>query len=148
LLVLGLPLHQPAMADQPTASGTWQVTSTTLTLLQTADGNRFYAVVQSGFYSGGLSGTVADAYTLEVHSDGSTNAQGTETCTSCTIGGRTGGYTATVSAAVSGSHENNRLTFQTGSGGLAGLRGEGSIVVTQRTPTLSGTYAYDYHFAP
>jgi hypothetical protein len=146
--VLSLALTGPARADQPTASGDWHLVSHTQTLLRTADGNSFFAVVESPLYSGGLSGTAVDTYTLIVHRDGSLNAQGTETCTGCTIGGRTGDYTATFSFSASGTRQESRVTFQGGSGGLAGLHGGGSFQVTHLTPTVGGTYAYDYHFAP
>src|SRR5205807_4347451 len=93
-------------ADQPTASGTWDLISHTQTLLKTADGNTFYAVVESPAYVGtaatGLFGTAVDTYTLIVHSDGSVNAQGIETCTGCSIGGRAGGHTATLWFPASG----------------------------------------------
>jgi hypothetical protein len=43
---------------------------------------------------GDLSGVVTVTDTIVGHGDGSLNEHGTDTCTSCTIGGRTGSFTA------------------------------------------------------
>lgn len=145
---LGFGAAGAARADQPTATGTWNLLYRTRTLTGTAGGNQFFDVVESPAYVGGLTGVAVDTYALTVHSDGSVNGQGTEVCTGCTIGGRTGDYTATFSFSAHGSRLVSQLTFQGGSGGLAGLHGGGSFVVTHTTPVVGGTYAYDYHFAP
>ncbi|HLZ69974.1 MAG TPA: DUF3224 domain-containing protein [Dehalococcoidia bacterium] len=144
---LGPGVAGSARADQPTAAGTWSLLFRTRTLIGTADGNQFFDVVESPAYVGGLTGIAVDTYRLVVHADGSLNAQGIETCAGCTIGGRTGDYTATFSFSAAGSRLNSRLTFQSGSGGLAGLHGGGSFQVTHTTPVVGGTYAYDDHFA-
>jgi hypothetical protein len=69
------------------------------------------------------------------------NATGTEVCGSCTIGGRTGSYIAAYSVTVSVSGVvAGHLTFTSGSGGLAGLQGEGTFT--------ADTYSYNYRFAP
>ena len=146
MLVLGLGATGQARADQPVATGTFHLISRTLTLIKTADGNSFYSVEEFPAYAGGLVGTADDRYTLIKHADGSFNAQGAETCTGCTIGGRTGDYTAVFafSKKTSGEQE-SRLTFTSGSGGLAGLHGGGTFHATG--PGV-GVYAYAYNFAP
>ncbi len=147
-LLMSLPIASRARAAQPVATGTWNLISHTQTPTGTAGGNQFFSVVESPAYVGGLTGIAVDTYTLVVHADGSLNAHGTETCTGCTIDGRTGDYTATFSFSAAGSRQESRLTFQSGSGGLAGLHGGGSFVVTHTTPATGGTYAYSFHFAP
>ncbi|HEY7295757.1 MAG TPA: hypothetical protein VH916_11995 [Dehalococcoidia bacterium] len=147
-VALSLGATRAAHADQEVATGTWNLVSHTQTLIGTAGGNQFFQVVESPAYVGGLTGTAVDTYILIVHSDGSLNGHGVETCDGCTIGGRTGDYTATFSFSAAGSQQHSRLTFQGGTGGLTGLHGGGSFVVTHTTPTTGGTYSYAYHFAP
>jgi hypothetical protein len=141
---LAVGLSSPVRAEQPTAaSGTYMLTSRTLTPLRTADGNSFTAVVETPAYAGDITGTATDTYTLITHADGSFNAQGTETCVSCSIGGRTGDFTANFAFKGTAAGGSGRLTFTGGTGGLTGLHGGGTF-----QGTSVGTYAYDYHFAP
>ena len=139
----------PALADQPTtAAGTFtlvDLASRTVTLERTADGNQFFAVRhETPAYSGGLVGIAIDNYELIVHADGSVNGQGTETCSTCTIGGRTGDYTATFTFQGTTAQIAGHITFQSGAGGLAGLHGGGGTF----QGSTSGTYAYQFQFAP
>jgi hypothetical protein len=145
-LVFGLA--SPALADQPSvATGTFtlvNLASRTTTLEKTVDGNSFSAVSnETPSYSGGLTGVAVDNYELIVHPDGSLNGQGTETCETCTIGGRTGSYTAVFAFQGTAAGVVGRLTFQSATGGLVGLHGGGTF-----QGTSSGTYAFDFLFSP
>jgi hypothetical protein len=144
---LGLP--GPASAEHPsTASGTFvlvDLASRSITLERTADGNQILSVQhETPLYSGGLSGVAVDNYTLIVHADGSVVGHGTETCSACTIGGRSGAYTAIFTLQGTTAHVSGHLTFQSGSGGLVGLHGGGGTF----EGGASGTYSYEFLFAP
>jgi hypothetical protein len=145
-VALGLGAAANAQAADPVATGTWMLVNHTQTPIGSAGGNQYFYVVESPAYVGGLTGTAVDRYLLVVHSDGSFNAEGVETCDYCTIGGRSGDYVATFTFSASGTQQHSRLVFQGGTGGLTGLRGVGSFEVTQTTPVTGGTYAYGYHF--
>jgi hypothetical protein len=79
-----------------------------------------------------------------VHADGSVSGFGSETCHSCTIGGRTGSFTAVFASRSSGAGISGRETFVRGTGGLAGLHGGGTF---EGTPA-GNTYSYAYRFGP
>lgn len=137
----------PAAEPPSTASGTFtlvNLTSRIITLERTADGNQILSVRhETPLYAGGLSGTAIDDYTLIVHPDGSVNGKGIETCSACTIGGRTGGYSATFALQGTVTQVSGRLTFQTGTGELAGLHGGGGF-----EGGATGTYTYEFLFSP
>lgn len=146
LLLAGMiGIATPAWASQPgLATGSGVVFSHTQTLIRVADGNATFSVVDLSVDSGGLSGTVTDTYTATIHPDGTATGKGIETCSSCTIGGRTGSYVATftIMGNADFSQYGGHLTFLQSGGGLAGLQGEG---------TFSGsgpffTYSLNYHF--
>ena len=104
----------------------------------------FIHEVASISYTGGLTG-IADANDIVVvHSDGSVTGYGTETCHSCTIGGRTGSFTAVFAFHGSSAGITGREIFLSASGGLAGLHGGGPF---QGGPA-GNTYSYDYRFTP
>jgi hypothetical protein len=127
---------------QTTASGT--LLSHTQTLLRSADGNFTFSAVDVVAFSGGISGTATDTYTFTVHPNGSITGQGTESCSACTIGGRTGGYvenfsfTATPNFATFEGH----FAVLSASGGLDGLRAEGTF----QGAGFSETINLKYHF--
>lgn len=132
----------PAAAGPPAvAAGTYTFTTTSMVPIGTAGGNTFFATVLSVTYFGGVTGNATDTETDVVHKDGSFNVSGTETCDSCTIGGRTGSFVAPYTLTVSVAFQvDGHLTFTTGGGGLAGLHGQGSFT--------ADTYSYAYGFAP
>jgi hypothetical protein len=132
----------PAAASrQAVASGSFTSVQTSTTHIRTAGGDSFDLLVESLTYVGGLTGVATDTFTAATHADGSWNADGTEVCSSCTIGGRTGSYIAAFSLTVSvAGVVAGHLTFTSGSGELAGLHGEGTFT--------AGTYSYNYRFAP
>src|SRR5690348_818473 len=87
-----------ASASAPTgttASGT--LLSHTQNLIRAADGNFIFSAPDIVALSGGVTGIVTDTYTPTAHPDGSIAGHGIETCSTCTIGGRTGGYTEAFS---------------------------------------------------
>ena len=107
-LAVSAALAMPAAAHGGgTATGAFTFLSDTKTPIGQAGGNVFIHEVASISYTGGLTG-IADADDIViVHSDGSVTGYGTETCHSCTIGGRTGSFTA-VFAFHGSSHRDHR----------------------------------------
>ncbi len=137
----------PGAASPPaTATGTFMVLSEDFAFVRAADGNIFLAGSLSIRYAGGLTGPATDTESFVIYKDGTFRGHGIEVCSSCTIGGRTGGFTAVFE--FSGGPEftefTGRLTFIRGTGGLAGLHGGGTF---QGTGGVN-TYAYSYRFAP
>jgi hypothetical protein len=131
----------PTPSPSAVASGSYTFVQTSSTHIRTTGGDSFDLQVFSLTSVGGLTGVATDTQTAVTHADGSIDATGTEVCSSCTIGGRTGSYiaayslTASVSGVVAG-----HLMFTSGSGGLAGLHGDGTFT--------ADTYSYNYRFAP
>jgi hypothetical protein len=131
----------PPASRQAVASGTFTSVQTSQTHIRTAGGDSVDLLVFSVTSVGGLTGVATDTFTAATHADGSVDAHGTEVCSSCTIGGRIGSYIAAFSLTVSVAGVlAGHLTFTSGSGGLAGLHGEGTFT--------AGTYSYNYRFAP
>jgi hypothetical protein len=142
----------PAAASQwQTATGTYSILTETSTPVTTIDG---YAISRGDAtlsYGGGLTGSATFTDT-SVQSPGlSFWAIGTEVCSSCTLGGRTGGFTAVWSYSGAFTNPNppvsfsysGHLTVISATGGLAGLRLYGTLSGTQ------SSYAYydNYSFA-
>jgi hypothetical protein len=135
----------PVAARPPAvATGTFTFLSDTLSPIRSADGNIFLGEVASISYAGDLTGVVVATDTLLVHSDGSVDGHGTEVCSSCTIGGRTGSLTAVFAFHVSGGQLTGTETFTSAAGGLSGLRGGGTFEGNGAV----NTYSYSYHFEP
>jgi len=131
----------PTPSPSAVASGTFTFVLTSSSHIGTAGGDSFDLQVSSITSVGGVTGVATDTQTVVTRADGSINADGTEVCSSCTIGGRTGSYIAAYSFTVSvAGVVAGHLTFTSGSGGLAGLHGEGTFT--------AGTYSYNYRFAP
>jgi hypothetical protein len=144
-LAVSAAVAMPAAAHGGgTAAGAFTFLSDTQTPIRQVDGNLFIHEVASISYTGGLTG-IADANDIVVvHSDGSVIGYGTETCHSCTIGGRTGSFTAVFAFHGSSGQITGREIFLSASGGLAGLHGGGPF---QGGPA-GNTYSYDYRFMP
>ena len=131
----------PTPSPSGVASGSFTSAQTSKTHIRTTGGDSFDLRVSSETYVGGVTGVTTGTSTDVTHADGSVNGDGTEVCSSCTIGGRTGSYIAAYSFTVSVAGVlAGHLTFTSGSGGLAGLQGEGTFA--------AGTYSYNYRFAP
>lgn len=137
----------PGAASLPaTATGTFTILSEDFTFVRAADGNSFFAGSLSILYAGGLTGPATDTESFVVYRDGTFRGHGIEVCSSCTIGGRTGGFTAVFefSGGPDFTEFAGRLTLIRGTGGLAGLHGGGTF---QGTGGVN-TYSYRYHLAP
>jgi hypothetical protein len=141
----------PAQASTPmTATGTFGFIPISSTVIRTVGNISVYAVVGSVPYYDALTGTATDRETDIVRRNGSFVGYGTEVCTSCTLGGRTGGYTAVYTIAglnylITAVPFEGYLSFTGGTGGLAGLHGGGTFGGTTSNP---GFYSYNYFFAP
>ena len=144
-LAVSASVAMPAAAHPAgTATGAFEFLTDTKTPIGQAGGTQFIHEVASISYTGDLAGIAKATDLLIVHSDGSVSGYGTETCHSCTIGGRTGSFTAVFAFhSTSTGIEGNEI-FVRGSGGLAGLHGGGPF---QGGPA-GNTYAYDYRFTP
>lgn len=133
-----------------TASGTFGFNLISSAIVRTIGDITVYSTVASVPYYGGLTGTATDRETDIVASNGSSVGYGTEVCTSCSLGGRTGGYTAVYALVgqnyfTTGVPVEGYLTFTSGTGGLAGLRGGGTFGGNASSPL--GFYSYNYSFA-
>jgi hypothetical protein len=104
----------------------------------------FIKEVDSNTYAGDLVGAVTDTYTFRLFPNGTVNGQGTEICYACTLGGRTGGFTAIFRFRASGDTFTGTETFLRGTGGLTGLRGGGTF----QGSGAGNTYRYSYDFEP
>jgi hypothetical protein len=144
-LVFCLPVSAWASAPaQAVATGT--LLSHTQTLVRSADGNLTFSAVDVVAFTGGITGTATDTYTFTSHPDGSITGHGTETCLACTIGGRTGGYTEVFSFTATANFASfaGHFTMLSATGGLDGLRGEGTF----QGAGFSETILLNYHFQP
>jgi len=136
-------LAAPAAAStRGNAGGTFNFIHDTVTPVGKADGYTFLSEVATISYTGGLTGIASATDTIVVHPDGSINRHGIETCRWCTIGGRTGSFTAVFTFHGSGGQISGREMFIGGEAGLAGLHGGGQF---QGSPA-GNTYSYDYLF--
>jgi hypothetical protein len=140
-------LCPPPRFHQPTATGTFTRQNLSSVVVRDLNNVVFFHNVDSITYTGGLVGVATDTYTARgVFGNDTGGAHGTEVCDLCTIGGRTGSYTAVFNfkeprgfGPISGTE-----TFISGTGGLVGLHGSGSF---QSNGTVN-TYSYSYHFSP
>jgi Domain of unknown function (DUF4440)/Protein of unknown function (DUF3224) len=145
VLAASAALAIPAAAQaRATATGAFKFLSDTQTPITHADGNTFIHEVASISYTGDLTGTVDATDLLIIHSDGSVSGYGRETCRSCTIGGRTGSFTAVFTLHGSASGITGTEKFVSAAGGLAGLHGGGAF----DAGPAGNTYSYDYQFTP
>jgi len=143
--LLGVPVV--AWAGPPTsttANGT--LVSHDQQLVGSAGGNQTFDAVDHLVFTGGLIGSPVDTYTFTVHPNGSITGHGTETCSDCTIGGRTGSYTERFSFTATANFAtfDGQFTIQDSGGGLSGLRAEGSFVGVG----VAETEQLNYHFEP
>jgi hypothetical protein len=141
--------HSATASTKVTATGSFGLNLLSITV--TAAGqNTLDDLVGQIPYSGDLSGLSDNTESDVAHSDGSYLGQGTNSCTSCTLGGRVGGFTAVYQ--ITGSNYfttlspfQGHLTFTGGTGGLAGLHGGGTF---QGDALGNTSYSYTYFFAP
>jgi len=144
VMVSGAVAIPAAAHDRGTAAGAFTFLSDTKTPMGQAGGTQFIHEVASISYTGGLTG-IADADNIVIiRSDGSVAGYGTETCHACTIGGRTGSFTALFAFHSTSTGVEGNEIFLGGSRGLAGLHGGGPF---QGGPA-GNTYSYGYRFTP
>lgn len=142
-LTVSAALAIPAAADtRGTATGALTFLSDTKTPIGQAHGNLFIHEDASISYTGDLTGIAQASDTVIVHSDGSFIAYGSEVCHSCTIGGRTGTFTAVFAFHGDDSGVTGTEIFVSASGGLAGLQGGGPF----SAGPAGATYSYHYRF--
>ena len=125
------------------ATATSRVLSFTRTVIRTAHGNTTYAFMDTFVWMGGISGTTVEKGTYTVHRNGLATGRAVETCSSCTIGGRTGSFRAfltfTSNATLTKIYK-SYFAFTGAGRGLAGLHGEGTF-------DAAGLY-FSYRFQP
>jgi Protein of unknown function (DUF3224) len=137
---------QPAAASTPiSVTGTFFFVAAPVTSdSRTADGNAFVTLsFPAGVVTGDIAGTFSERLNVVAHPDGSQNIHGNAICT-CTVAGRTGTLVfdnITGTTNTSGVAEAHFVL--SGSGGLAGLHGQGTAIVS---PTLFGVYTAQYSF--
>ncbi len=145
LILLPLLLTQAVRAtSSTTATGFIAGTSFTFTGTSVADGNTIYSVTVTTKLTGTLTGIGVDYATLIAHADGSFNAQHLSTCT-CALGGNSGTLTSIFNlkgSLVNGVAE-GQWTILSGTGGLTGLRGQGTLV---GAPFVGADYSLQIHF--
>jgi Protein of unknown function (DUF3224) len=137
---------QPVAASTPTpVAGTFFfVQPPVQSGFRLAGGNSFFTLsFPAGVVTGDITGSFTEQIHVVAHPDGSQNIQGNSTCT-CAVGGRTGTLVfdnitgTTNTSGVADAH-----FVLSGSGGLAGLHGQGTAIVS---PTLFGVYTAQYSF--
>jgi len=126
-------LAQPALATTPTEGGGTFTFHPVIQSARMADGNTF------------LTATANDAFAGSFHPNGTATVQGTLTCT-CIVDGRTGTLTLRFEGTQAGpaAPVDGQFVVQDATGGLAGLRGDGTF----HDVGPAGTYTVRYHFEP
>ncbi len=146
-LTLTSPMSGVATSGFRTANGYFGTTiSDVYTTLGTFGGDTYYRENLTFLYTGDLTGTATDVNYIVLHADGSFESYATEVCTGCTLGGKTGSFTAAYY--IDGVDFNNLIytgyfAFTGGSGGLAGLTGAGTF----GGANANYSYSYNYRFS-
>jgi hypothetical protein len=155
LLTLVLAAGAALLAGQPVAASTPTSVAGTFFFVaapvpsdfRMADGNAFVKLsFPAGVVTGDIHGNFTEQLHVVTHPDGSQNLQGNATCT-CAVSGRTGTLAfdnivgTTNTSGVSEAH-----FVLSGSGGLAGLHGQGTAIVTPTQQGPFGAYMAQYSF--
>lgn len=134
----------PAAATPPSpVSGGFAALTATPTSSRTADGNSFVTLTRTAVIFGTFTGTATDTVTLVTHANGTTSIRGRGTCV-CTIAGLSGTFDyrfegwGTFPTSVSGQY-----VVGHGTGGLAGLHGQGSFSGSFFVASLDGNFHFD-----
>jgi uncharacterized protein DUF3224 len=142
---------QPAVASNPIAvAGTIFFTAPPVPSdLRTADGNTFVTLTfTAGVLTGDITGSFTEQLSIVTHPDGSGNVQGNATCT-CVVAGRAGTLVFDNIAGTSNAAGVGEAHYVlSGSGGLAGLHGQGTAIVSPTARGLVGVYTAQYSFDP
>jgi hypothetical protein len=146
-----LVVVQPASASTPIpVTGTFFfVAAPVPSDFRTADGNTFVTLFfPAGVLTGDITGTFTEQLSFVTHPDGSQNLHGNATCT-CAVAGRTGVLVFdNIAGTTSPSGVSNAHFVLSGSGGLAGLHGQGTAIVTPTPQGPLGVYTAQYSFGP
>jgi hypothetical protein len=131
-------------ATPPSAvTGTFAVVAATPIDSRTADGNTFTTFERMAALSGTFTGTTTDTIELVMLANGTTSVFGVGTCI-CTIGGQTGTFeyrfqgSGTFPDDLSG-----QFVVGHGTGGLEGLRAQGTFEGTFFAAALDGRYHFN-----
>jgi uncharacterized protein DUF3224 len=147
MVLVTLLSAQPAFATTPSeGSGTFTFAAT-VTSSRTAGGNTFLTLTGTEAISGAITGAATVDFTQVNHSSGDSNSNGLITCPACIVGGRTG--TAVFRFEGSGAFSTadpfaGQFVVLSASGGLSGLRGDGTFTAIDG----GGTYTFRWHFDP
>jgi len=135
-----------ATATPPaTATGSITFLSDTFTPIRTSGCVTFANEAATLVYAGDLTGNASDTDLSITYCDGSfAGVHGIEVCSACTLDGRTGDFTAEFVYKGSGANYAGTFTVLNASGGLAGLRLQGTF----EGDASGNTYSYNYHFDP
>ena len=143
-----LVVVQPASASAPIAvTGTFFFRAAPMPSdLRTADGNTFVTLFfPEGTLTGDITGTFTEQLRVVTHSDGSQNVHGNAICT-CAVGGRTGVLVFDdIAGTTSPSGVGDAHFVLSGSGGLAGLHGQGTAIITPTPQGPFGVYTARLH---
>jgi hypothetical protein len=95
-------------------------------------------------FSGGITGTAASTGTETIHPTGDFTVRAVVTCT-CSVAGRSGELALLFTGTGSFPAQEKQGQFTvSGSGGLAGIHGEGTFTQS----ALAGSYVAEIHFEP
>ena len=138
-------LAQPALATTPTDGGGAFTFHPVIESVRTADGNTFLTATAHDAFAGSFTGPFTEPFVFVTHPNGTATVQGTLTCT-CIVDGRAGTLTLRFEGTQAGptAPVDGQFVVQDATGGLAGLRGDGTFHDVGPT----GTYAVRYHFDP
>jgi hypothetical protein len=145
--LVGFAPRADAATKMGTAKGTWAITSADQSLVSKVGGDTTYYQTFTLVYSGDLKGTTYNWGYETQHKDGTwAIAEDYETCSNCTLAGRTGSFDSvwnyvghTVQATVT-------MYFTCGRGGLTGLVAGGVAIqnALAKSGFPIGTYTYTY----
>ena len=146
-------LAPTVLATEPTrgqATGVVPFANHTQSLVRTSDGNATFTAVDLLTLSGDISGQATDTYTFTIHPNGSITGHGIETCSACTIAGRTGGYSQVFNFTATPNFATfqGRFAFTTATGDLVGLHGEGTFEGSAGATGFTETVVLNFHFEP
>jgi hypothetical protein len=130
-----------------TAKGTWAITTADQTLVSEVGGDSTYYQTFTLVYSGALKGTTYNWGYETQHKDGTwAIAEDYETCSNCTLAGRTGSFDSVWNYVGSTVKATVTMFFTCGRGGLTGLVAGGVVLQTamSKSGLPIGTYTYTY----
>jgi hypothetical protein len=140
---------QPVAASTPTSvAGTFFFVAPPVPSgFRIAGGNAFVTLsFPAGVVTGDITGKFTEQLHVVTHPDGSGNVHGNATCT-CAVGGRTGTLVFDNIAGTTNTSGVSQAHFVlSGSGGLAGLDGQGTAIVSPTAQGPLGVYTAQYSF--